>query len=83
MGITIGRGAFDRRSVSTVARGLAVYAVVVGVHLLLGSHDAVHGGVRVLIDALLYIGLAIAIGALRPREMLSTVREAMRKPAQS
>jgi O-antigen/teichoic acid export membrane protein len=81
MGITIGPGAFDRRSVSTVARGLAVYAVVVGVHLLLGHRLGAGGALRVLVDAVLYIGLAIAVGALRPREMLSTVREAMRKPA--
>lgn len=77
MGVCIGRGAFDRRSVSTLLRSLAVAAVVVGVHLLVGDL----GAVRVAIDGVLYVVLAIAVGALRPREMLSTVREAMRKPS--
>jgi O-antigen/teichoic acid export membrane protein len=74
MAIAIGRGAFDRRSVSTVVRCLLVYAVVVVVHILLRPL----GPARLAIDAVLYLVLAILVGALRPRDMLATVRQAMR-----
>ncbi|HEY3816655.1 MAG TPA: oligosaccharide flippase family protein [Polyangiaceae bacterium] len=75
MAIAIGRGAFDRRSMSTVARSLMVYGIVVVVHLLLRPI----GPARLAVDAVLYVGLAVLVGALRPREMLSTAREALRR----
>jgi O-antigen/teichoic acid export membrane protein len=76
MAINIGRGALDRRGASMIGRSLAAYAVVVGAHFLLGAL----GPARLVIDGLLYFGLAIAFGALRPKDMLTTVREAMRRP---
>ncbi len=75
MAVAIGRGAFDRRGMSTVARSLAVYGVVVGAHVLMKPI----GPARLAVDGVLYVGLAILVGALRPREMLSTVREALRR----
>jgi O-antigen/teichoic acid export membrane protein len=75
MAIAIGRGAFDRQSISTVIRSLIVYAIVVVAHVLLRSL----GPARLAVDAALYLVLAVATGALRPKEMLSTVRLALRR----
>jgi O-antigen/teichoic acid export membrane protein len=77
MVICIGRGAFDRRSVKTVARSVLVYAVVVVAHVLLSPI----GPGRLAIDGVLYLVLAVAIGALRPRDMLPTIRQALRRKA--
>jgi CBS domain containing-hemolysin-like protein len=63
---------------STVLRSLLVYAVVVVVHVLLRPI----GPVRLAIDAALYVALAVIVGALRPREMLSTLREALRRKSE-
>lgn len=79
MGVATGPGAFDRRSVVMLLKSLAVYAIVLGVHVaLIPLHSW-----RLAVDGVLYAVLAIAIGALRPKEMISTVREAMqaRTPA--
>jgi O-antigen/teichoic acid export membrane protein len=78
MAVAIGRGAFDRRGMSTVARSLAVYGVVVGAHILLRPI----GPARLAVDGVLYVVLAVVVGALRPREMLSTVREALRRKSE-
>jgi O-antigen/teichoic acid export membrane protein len=75
MAWTIGRGAFDRRTIGTVVRILLVYVVVVVVHRLLWP--LAHA--RLAIDVVLYFVLAIALGAFRPRDMLTTVRQALRK----
>ncbi|HEX3345650.1 MAG TPA: oligosaccharide flippase family protein, partial [Polyangiaceae bacterium] len=75
MAVAIGKGTFDRRSLTTVAWSLLIYGVVVGVHVLLRPI----GPARLAVDAGLYVGLAILVGALRPKEMISTVREAMRR----
>lgn len=75
MAVSIGRGAFDRRSMSAVARSLLVYGVVVVAHVLLKPM----GPARLAVDALLYVLLAVVVGAIRPREMLQTVREALRR----
>jgi O-antigen/teichoic acid export membrane protein len=75
MALTIGRGAFDRRSVGTVIRSVLVYGLVVVVHRLLWPL----GPVRLAIDTVLYFVLAIALGAFRPKDMLATVREALSK----
>ena len=77
MAVAIGRGAFDRRSVGTVLRSLAVYAVVVVMHVLLRPF----GPGRIAIDGVLYFVLAIAAGALRPKEMLLAVRQALKRPS--
>jgi hypothetical protein len=75
MALAIGRGAFDRRSISTVVRSLLVYAVVVVVHALLRPL----GPARLAVDGALYLALAIGAGAIRPKELLSTVRQALRR----
>ncbi len=74
MALEIGRRAFDRRNLSTVGRCLLVCAVVSGVHVFLGSV----GPLRLAIDGALYVVLAVLVGALRPWDMLSTAREALR-----
>jgi O-antigen/teichoic acid export membrane protein len=74
MALAIGRGAFDRRSISTVVRSLLVYGVVAVAHALLRPL----GPGRLMVDGVLYVALAIGVGALRPKEMLSTVRQALR-----
>jgi O-antigen/teichoic acid export membrane protein len=74
MAIVAGREAFDRRCARSVGRGLLVYAVVAMVHVLLTRL----GPARLAVDGILYLVLAMAVGALRPKEMLSTVREALR-----
>jgi O-antigen/teichoic acid export membrane protein len=73
MAVATGRGAFDRRSVGMIVKSLLVYGVVVVVHrLLIGFAPW-----RLAVDGVLYFALAVAVGALRPREMLATVREAL------
>jgi O-antigen/teichoic acid export membrane protein len=67
--------AFDRRSLETVAKSVGICGVVVGAHVLLASL----GPARLAVDAVLYLVLAIAVGALRPREMIATIREAVRR----
>jgi O-antigen/teichoic acid export membrane protein len=74
MGVHLGPGAFDRRGVRFLVRSLAACAVVVAAHLLLTPI----GALRLLIDFALYVGLAVTMGTLRPREMASTVLEAFR-----
>jgi len=75
MVVWIGRGAFDRRSAGIVVRSLLVSGVVVIAHVLLASL----GPARLVVDAALYFALAIATGALRPRDMVATVSQALRK----
>jgi O-antigen/teichoic acid export membrane protein len=77
MGINIGRGALDRRGMGILARSLGACAIVVAAHVVLASL----GPARLLIDAVLYVVLAIALGALHPKEMLATVLEAVRRPS--
>ena len=73
LAISIGRGAFDRRSVSVVLRSLAAYGVVSGAHVLMRPL----GPIRLAVDVALYFVIAIAIGALRPKELVATVKDAM------
>jgi O-antigen/teichoic acid export membrane protein len=79
MAVATGPGAFDRRSIVTLVKSLGLYAVVVGAHMLLKPM----GAWRLAVDGILYGVLAVAIGAVRPKELISTVREAMgaRTPA--
>jgi O-antigen/teichoic acid export membrane protein len=73
MAIAIGRGAFDRRSIATLAKSLAAYGIVVVIHVLLRPL----GPARLVIDVAVYLALTIATGALRPGEMVSTARQAL------
>ncbi len=75
MAWAIGGGVFDRRTIGTLVRVLLVYVLVVVIHRLIGPL----GHARLAIDAVLYLGPAMAVGALRPRDMLATVRQALRK----
>jgi O-antigen/teichoic acid export membrane protein len=75
LAIVAGPAAFDRRCARTVLRGLFVYAVVAVVHVLLSRT----GHNPLAVDLALYLVLAMAIGALRPKEMIATVREAIRR----
>jgi O-antigen/teichoic acid export membrane protein len=78
MGVSIKGPTFDGRSLATIVKSLAVCAVVIVAHQML----AAIGPLRLAVDGLLYLVLAIAVGALRPREMISTIREAVRRPSQ-
>jgi len=64
---------FNRHNVSVIARSLAACAVVVIIHRLL----PVAGVVRIAIDTSIYFILVVVTGALRPKEMLNVVREAL------
>jgi O-antigen/teichoic acid export membrane protein len=75
MAATIQGSAFDRRGVASLAKSLGICGVVVVVHRVIPAPDIV----RLLVDAVLYLVLAIAVGALRPKEMIDTVREAIRR----
>ncbi len=78
MGASIKGRAFDARSIGTVAKSLAICAVVVGAHVLLVAI----GPARLAVDGVLYLVLAILVGALRPREMMTTIREAVKRRPQ-
>lgn len=71
----IGRSAFDRRNVGTIVKSVAACVVAAGVHRLL----ATWGPVRLVLDLAAYLVLVLATGALRLREMLLVVREALRR----
>jgi O-antigen/teichoic acid export membrane protein len=73
MGI-VGREAFDRRSVVTIAKSFLAFGVVVFVHRALESL----GPLRLIVDGVVYLVIVIATGALRLREMLGIVRQAVR-----
>jgi O-antigen/teichoic acid export membrane protein len=74
MAFFVGRRAFDRRNITVVAKSLLVCAMVIAAHPLLKSL----GPLRLAIDGLLYLVLAVMVGALRPNEMFATAREALR-----
>jgi len=78
MGTALKGRAFDARSIGTVAKSLAICGVVVGAHVMLASI----GPARLAVDGVLYLVLAILVGALRPREMLGTIREAVKRRPQ-
>lgn len=70
----VGRKAFDRRSVATIGKSLLALAVAYAVHRAL----AFMGPVRLLADAVAYLAVAVSTGALRLREMLTMVRQALK-----
>jgi O-antigen/teichoic acid export membrane protein len=78
MAVALRGGTLRRQNVDIIARSLVACAVVVVVHLLLKRFPYA----RIAVDAVVYFALVIAIGALRPREMIKAIQQAMR-PASS
>lgn len=74
----VGRDAFDGRSVSTIAKSLAAFGVVILLHRLL----AFLGPVRLVVDAAVYLVIVISTGALRLQEMFAVVRQAIKNRSQ-
>jgi O-antigen/teichoic acid export membrane protein len=75
--LLIGARAFDRRSVTTLAKtALACLAVLVAHRLMAGL-----GPVRIALDALIYVSLVLAFRAVRIREIVDVVRLASRQKA--
>ncbi|MBF5042606.1 MULTISPECIES: flippase [Myxococcaceae] len=70
---TVGRELLDRSTLLTIGRSLAVCAAVILLHRLL----APLGPWRLAVDALAYLPLAWAFGAVRPRELIHFVREVL------
>jgi O-antigen/teichoic acid export membrane protein len=73
----VGKGAFDRRSVSSIGKSLAAYAVVSFVHAML----AFLGPARLVIDGVLYATVVLWTGAVRPTEMVRVIRDSRRAEA--
>ncbi len=73
--IVIGRRALDRRVVSTVARTFAVVLAVSALHWL----TAALGAWRLLLDAVVYVGLALAVRAVRLDEIVEFAQAALRR----
>ena len=73
--IVIGRRALDRRVVSTVLRTFGVVVAVSVLHVLAASL----GYWRLLLDALAYVGLALAARAVRVEEIVAFARAALRQ----
>jgi O-antigen/teichoic acid export membrane protein len=72
----VGLAGFDRRSVSAIAKSLAIYGAIALIHPWLAPLGDL---LRLVVDGLLYLALASATGALRLREMYTVGREALRK----
>jgi O-antigen/teichoic acid export membrane protein len=71
---SIGRRSFDRRLLNSLTRSLVPIAVVSGVHFFLSSL----GALRLLVDPLCYVLVALAAGAPRTRDLrliLTMVRD--------
>jgi O-antigen/teichoic acid export membrane protein len=73
----VGRGAFDRQSLTRLGKTLAVCAVVTGAHLALVAL----GPLRLLLSAGLYILLVFATGAVRLDELQGLLRVVRRRRA--
>ena len=73
----VGRGGFDRRSVGTILKSLLACAAAIATHGALERF----GPVRLLADAVVYVGLVLATGALRLGEMVAVARVAVRSRA--
>jgi O-antigen/teichoic acid export membrane protein len=71
----VGKRAFDRRNLSVLMRTAAVCAAVCAFDTLLQHWS----GVRLLLDAALYLGLIVAVGAVQTHEVARFVRQAMRR----
>jgi O-antigen/teichoic acid export membrane protein len=71
---TIGRNAIDRRVVITTAKLLGVSAAVTGIDLLLSSVNPVR---RLVLDALAFVGLALAVRAVDLQAIVRFIRAAV------
>jgi hypothetical protein len=71
----LGAMAFDRRSVDVLTRTLTTAALVVGVDRVASPL----GSARLALDAVAYVALALALGAVRWGETLEFVRLAVRR----
>ena len=70
----VGRRAFDRRSVLTIAKSTAACAVVALADRALVSI----GPIRFVVDAFVYLVIVLSTGALRLGEMIAVIRQAIR-----
>jgi O-antigen/teichoic acid export membrane protein len=68
----IGSKVFDKKNVVTIAKCFAACAVAIAVHVLLARL----GPLRLVVDAIAYSAIVIASGAVRPRELLRTLKDA-------
>ena len=75
--ILLGSRAFDRRSVTTLTKTALACVVVLAVHHSMASL----GPARIAADALIYVGLVVALGAVRIGEVVEVVRLAIRQKA--
>jgi O-antigen/teichoic acid export membrane protein len=73
--VLVGKGAFDARSILAIGKSVAAYLVVAVVHWLL----APWGPARLIVDVILYAGIVLTTGAVRPRQMVQVIRESGRK----
>jgi O-antigen/teichoic acid export membrane protein len=71
----LGRSAFDRRSASTIGKSIAAYVLVCALHVWMRRL----GYVRIAVDAAVYLLVVLATGALRPKDMIAVVGEAVRR----
>ena len=66
----LGKSALDRRNVLATVKSIAVCAAVIAAHRVMSGL----GPVRLALDALLYAVLAVAVGILRPRDVLAVLK---------
>ncbi len=71
----VGREAFDQRTVRMVGKSLAACALVVVVDRLATRL----GGVRIVLDGMVYLAVVVSTGALRTGEMWRLVTAAIRR----
>jgi len=76
---SVGKGAFDRRNVVAIGKSLAACAVVA----LLDRRLAAWGLLRIAADVSLYAALVLATGAVRLREIVGMLKEALRRRSRS
>jgi O-antigen/teichoic acid export membrane protein len=69
-------GAVTRSNILFVAKCLVAYGAVAIAHVLMSGL----GHVRLVVDAALYVSLVVAMGAVRPRELVKNARLALQRP---
>ncbi len=70
----VGRAAFDRKNVATIVKSLLAFGVVI---LLDRALQQIAAPLRLVADAVVYLGIVIATGALRVGEIVGVVRQAL------
>jgi O-antigen/teichoic acid export membrane protein len=68
--VCLGRRAIDERAVYAVTKSLGICCAVVATHVLLVGI----GPIRLALDAVLYAVLALALGVVRPRDILGVLQ---------